>query len=87
MSATTSTDAAVGVVEAHRHAAAGFVERSTGARRRGREHVEVRAGRVERQPEEGGLAEVGHVDVVVGVGAAHVERGVGAGGSRHAERW
>ncbi len=79
-------DPPVRVGEVHDPSVARFVERFDRDARFRSEPVQVRARRLERQAEERRLTEMGHVDVMIGVGAAHVQRGVGAKRGVHAER-
>ena len=78
----------VGVGEAHALAAARLVDAldRRGARRAGQLFEVVHAPGVERDADVFGRAQFGDVDVVRRIGAAHVERGLGAIGAHHAER-
>ncbi|MEJ0067732.1 MAG: hypothetical protein WDO24_02185 [Pseudomonadota bacterium] len=78
---------AVGILEAHAPAAARLVERLD--RRRPlepRQLVEILgAGGVERQADMSRRAELGDMDVMRRIGAAHEQRSLGAIGADHAE--
>ncbi len=78
-------DATVRIVEVHDEPAARFVEsfdRSTGF---GAEPLKVSTRRLKGQAEKRRLTELGGVHMMVGVGASHVQSGVGSGRGVHPE--
>src|SRR5580698_7550461 len=75
------------VGESHPRAATGLVDVLNPRRtRKPRQALKIaRIAHGEADPEKPRLAKLGNMDVMLGIGAAHVERGAGSRGAHHAE--